>query len=221
MTAVLNIVIPGLAILAIAVTFYYGLRAFRHKSAIAQEPYNVGQQDVRRAMQVDMLRAGLFLVVALILLGVIGFMPQPTEPFVEEVLEATNTATAVPPTATVNIPPATTVPDTAVPTQPSATEPPPAQPTEPIIVPTQVEPTAAPTITPIPAPQTAVVTSEVGVWLRDTPGLSSEQIEWLLNNTELIILTGTATADDFEWQQVRAPSGNEGWVASPYIAYSE
>lgn len=220
MTAVLNIVIPGLAILAIAITFYYGLRAFRYKSAIAQEAYNVGQLDVRRAMHVDMLRAGVFLVVALILLGVIGLSPQDNQTPVEGVLEATNVPATVSPTATVNIPSVTTVPDTAVPTQPFATEPPPAQPTEPI-APTQIEPTAAPTITPLPTPQTAVVTSEVGVWLRDAPGISTEQIEWLLNNTELIVLAGTTTADDLDWQQVRAPSGNEGWVASPYIAYSE
>ena len=222
MTAVLNIVIPGLALLAIAITFYYGLRAFQHKAAIAQEPYNVGQQDVKRAMHVDMLRAGLFLVVALILLGAIGLSPQPNAPSVEEVLEATSTATAVAPTATINIPPtAITTPDTAVPAEPFVTEPPPAQPTEPVVAPTLEEPTVAPTITPLPAPQTAVVTSEVGVWLRDSPSTSGEQIEWLLNSTELIILAGIAAADDFEWQQVRAPSGNEGWVASPFVTYSE
>lgn len=218
MTAVLNIVIPGLAILAIAITIYYGLRAFQHKSAITQEPYNVGQQDVRRAMQVDIMRAGLFLVIALILLGAIGFSfssaPE-SEPAAEAAPDATNTA--VPPTATINIPP-TTAPQTAVPTQPIVTEPPPAQPTE---VPAQEEPTAVPTITPLPAPQTAVVTSEVGVWLRGSPGTTGEQLEWLLNNTELILLTGIETADELEWQQVRAPSGNEGWVASMYITYNE
>lgn len=218
MTAVLNIVIPGLAILAIAATIYFGLRAFQHKSAVAQEPYNVGQQDVRRAMQVDIMRAGLFLVIALILLGVIGFsLPaaSESEPTAEAVPDATDTSPA--PTATINIPP-TMPPQTAVPTEPILTEPPPVQPTE---LPTQEEPTAVPTITPLPTPQTAVVTSEVGVWLRSSPGISGEQIEWLLNNTELIVLTGTETADELEWQQVRAPSGNEGWVASQFIAYSE
>ena len=218
MTAVLNIVIPVLAILAIGVTIYYGLRVFRHKATFSQEAYNVGQLDARQAMQVDMLRAGAALIVALILLGVIGLSPKSDDIPVDPVLDVTATPTILS-TATVNIP--TGLPDTAVPVQPQATEAllaPPATPTEPVAI---QEPTPLPTDTPPSSPQTAVVTSEVGVWLRSAPSTVGEQVEWLLNSTELIILPGKETADDLEWQQVRVPSGNEGWVANLFITYNE
>ena len=73
----------------------------------------------------------------------------------------------------------------------------------------------------MPEPQTAFVNSEVGVWLRSAPSTSGEQVEWLLNGAELIVLDGKQSADDLEWQQVRAFSGNEGWVAVPFITYNE
>ncbi|MCA9925092.1 MAG: SH3 domain-containing protein, partial [Anaerolineales bacterium] len=76
-------------------------------------------------------------------------------------------------------------------------------------------PVPLPTATPVV--ETAVVTSGVGVWLRSVPGVDGEQVEWLLANTQVVLLAGQATADEFEWQEVQAPSGNVGWVAVPFI----
>ncbi len=130
-------------------------------------------------------------------------------------------ATVTPPTELLNEP--TSLPDTAVPTQALIIETQPAStvPAEPVLPTAAPTVTFAPTVTPIPPPQTAVVNSEVGVWLRSAPSTAGEQVEWLLNGTELIVLPGKQSADDLEWQQVRAPSGNEGWVASLYITYNE
>jgi SH3-like domain-containing protein len=66
-----------------------------------------------------------------------------------------------------------------------------------------------------------VVTSEVGVWLRGTPSTEGEQLEWVLGGTILTVLPGQQTADDFDWQQVRTPAGNEGWVAVDFIQIDE
>ncbi len=220
MATVFSIVIPLLAIVAIGATIFFGVRAFRHKASLSSQPYNVGQQHIRHEMQIDMLRAGASLIVALMMLGVIGFSAQPSGGSDEEVVESEEEIT---PTVELTIEVPTTLPDTAVPTQPPIviTEPPPTIPPEPQLPTAEPTITAVPTITPLPEPQTAFVVSEVGVWLRSTPSTSSEQVEWLLNGTELVVLSGTQSGDDLEWQQVRAPSGNEGWVAIPFITYNE
>jgi hypothetical protein len=82
-------------------------------------------------------------------------------------------------------------------------------------------PTAAPspsaTNTAVPAEKTAVVASGVGVWLRDAPTVNSEQLEWLLDDTTLVVLDGRQTADGFDWQAVRTSAGVSGWVAADYL----
>jgi hypothetical protein len=35
----------------------------------------------------------------------------------------------------------------------------------------------------------------------------------------LTVLAGREVVDGFEWQQVRTPAGNEGWVAVEFIVY--
>jgi hypothetical protein len=77
------------------------------------------------------------------------------------------------------------------------------------------------TDTPTAEPVTATVISEAGVWLRAIPGTEGEQLEWVLEGTTLTLLPGLETADDLEWQQVRTPAGNEGWVAVPFIQYNQ
>ncbi len=78
-----------------------------------------------------------------------------------------------------------------------------------------------PTETPLPAPtdaaNIAIVSSGVGVWLRDAPTTNSEQLEWLLEGVVLTLLDGQQTADGFDWQEVRTAAGVDGWVAAEYI----
>ena len=115
MATLFSIVIPLLAIFAIGATLYFGIRAFRHKASLSSQAYNVGQQQTRREMQIDMLRAGTSLVVALIMLGVIGFSAQPADSNEAEMVESEETVT---PTVELLIEEPTSLPDTAVPTQP-------------------------------------------------------------------------------------------------------
>jgi SH3-like domain-containing protein len=77
--------------------------------------------------------------------------------------------------------------------------------------------TEAPTVTPTPMPS-AVVNSEVGLYLRPEPG-SDVELELLANGAVLELLEGRQTVDGVEWQQVRSAAGNEGWVAVEFITY--
>lgn len=77
------------------------------------------------------------------------------------------------------------------------------------------EPTAAPTDTP--TPQTAVVRSGVGVWLRGAPSTAGQQLEWLLDGTVVLLLPQQQTADELLWQQVQTDGGKVGWVASDFL----
>lgn len=208
MTAVLEVILPILAILFILAALLFAFLALQARSKTTREAYGVGRQEARSAMQVAIVRAGVSLVVALILLGVFGLGAQsePVEP----------AATFPPPTrqtnAPTNTPAALLVTDTPGRTPTAA-----ATPTSP--VPT-LTPTPVPTDTPTPEPRTATVNIGVGVWLRAEPGRGAEQLEWVLDGTALLVLPGTATADDLEWQQVRTPAGNEGWVAVDYITFA-
>ena len=91
--------------------------------------------------------------------------------------------------------------------------------------PTSPIPTASatpqPTVTNTPQPPTASVSSGVGVWLRDLPGTETEQLEWLLEGTILIVLPGQETVDDLLWQQVQTEDGLAGWVAADFIVVDE
>lgn len=117
------------------------------------------------------------------------------------------TATSIPgPTATAtDLPPAVVSTLTPIPTSPpSASSTPEPEPTATAVVPEVLV-------------KTAVVTSGVGVWLRSAPSVDGDQLEWLLTDTQVVVLEGQATADEFDWQEVQAPSGNVGWVAVPFI----
>jgi flagellar basal body-associated protein FliL len=206
---IFNVVLPVLAAVTILAALFFIGRAFVQRAQRARQPYGVGQQETRRAMQVDFIRGFAAAVVGLLLLLVSGLGGQiepavsqpPAEPTpVVETAPGTDTDTTTTPTATAVT---ATITPTATPDTPTAT---------PTI-------TATPTETPQPEPETAVVQSGVGVWLRSAPSPDSEQLEWLLDGTVLTLLPGYQVGEEFEWQEVRAPSGQEGWVAVEFIVY--
>jgi len=167
--------------------------------------------EARQSMQLDFGRAIIALFVGLIFLAVFAInpswgegMPEPAfvptlSPTEEQPTPMSEAATAVPnPTATVTPVPFPTSQATVVPTSTEA-------------------PVATPTNTPEPASQTAVVTSPVGVYLRSEPSTTAPDVEWLLEGTQLVVLPGSAEADEYVWMYVRTPEGNEGWVATDFI----
>ncbi|MCA9933176.1 MAG: SH3 domain-containing protein [Ardenticatenaceae bacterium] len=209
MTAVIiDILLPAIALISLAVAFYFVLRAFGQRRRITRQTYGVGQVETRRAVKKDFLYAITVASVGALLLGAWGILLSTgaAEPAI------TNT-----PTPAVTKPAAVT----ATATQPVQETTPTVEST-PTIKATETfpAPTATPTLTPTPEPLTATVSSGVGVWLRAVPNSEGEQLEWVLDGTQVILLPGYETGEQFEWQQVRTPSGNEGWVAVPFIQYS-
>ncbi|MCB8916769.1 MAG: hypothetical protein H6666_02495 [Ardenticatenaceae bacterium] len=210
MTAVLNIVIPLVGAMFLLVALVSIVRALQSRSQSTRYTYGVGRQEARRTMQIAVIRSVIFAVIGLILLGVFGlslrpndmlpgdeaFTPQPT---------TTATLVVIPPTATGTPPPTVAIVATEAPL-------PSPSPTNPLLVPTDL-PTATPTSVP-----SAIVNSEVGLYLREAPG-GTQELELLVNGTVLILLPGRETVDGVEWQQVRTPTGNEGWVAVQFIVY--
>jgi hypothetical protein len=209
---------PILAGLSVLLGIFFLARSRSQRFESARSVYNVGRQEARQAMQLDVVRAIVALVVGVILFGIFSLIPAsvegevelvPTRPFITPapVNEDTDTSSPLPTNSPV---PISTV--TPIPTATTVNVPP--TPT-PIAV---IEPTAGPTVT---FPLTATVSSGVGVWLRSAPSTEGEQIEWLLDGTELILLAGQTTADEFDWQAVEAPSGNSGWVATEFILFPD
>lgn len=224
-TTILNIVIPFLAFVSlIAVVFFFG-RAFTLKMQASKQKYGVGQFEKTREMKLDVMRGVGAAILGLIFLAVFGIMPRSSD----TVAESVETTPMPAMTATLVITPSPTVTAIVIPTMapgtavifPTST---PDSITAPIDDPTA--PTAIPTIapataTPAPTEKTAVVASGVGVWLRDAPTVSSNQLEWLLEGVILTVLDGQETADELDWQEVRTGDGVEGWVASDYIEINE
>jgi hypothetical protein len=224
-TAVLNYLILAFMGVSIAAALYFIGRGLRARSLSAKETYGVGQVEAARSMKIDIVRGIGLVFLSLILLGVYGLSSRPTEAIGEPTLQPTQVleiSTDEPDTAPLTTDAASAL-NTGVPTLAATTIIP--TPVSATIAPTEtptVEPTPEPTeAPPTPAPVTAVVTSEVGVWLRGTPSTTGEQLEWVLNGTVLTVLPGQQTADDFQWQQVRTPAGNEGWVAVDFIQINE
>ncbi len=217
MTVVLvNILLPILALVSLVAAFIYLLRALGQRRRVDNQAYGVGQVEMRRAMKIGFLRAiavavlGAILLVAWsIFLSVSDMEPAMSaedtpapSPTMSETITTTTTPSASP---TVLLP--SPSPTAALLLSPTATE--------------TAVPSPSPTITPPPAPLTATVSSGVGVWLRATPSTEGEQLEWVLDGTVVTLLPGQETGEEFTWQQVRTPVGNEGWVAVPFLVYSE
>lgn len=162
MTAVLNIVIPLVGAMFLLVALVSIVRALQSRSQSTRYTYGVGRQEARRTMQIAVIRSVIFAVIGLILLGVFGlslrpndmlpgdeaFTPQPT---------TTATLVVIPPTATGTPPPTVAIVATEAPL-------PSPSPTNPLLVPTDL-----PTVTPTSVPS-AIVNSEVGLYLREAPG---------------------------------------------------
>ncbi len=207
----LNIIILILAILAAIFAVLALIRAFATRSTIANEPYGVGRQETRRAMQVSLIRAVVIGLLSLILFAVYGLNARP-----DELLSREPQATAeAAPTGVIESQDATPT-ITPAPTQTSTSAALPAAVTSAAPTPTD-SPTLTPTITPTSVPS-AIVNSEVGLYLRPEPG-STVELELLNNGAFLVLLEGRQTVDGVEWQQVRSAAGNEGWVAVEFITY--
>ncbi len=229
-TAVLNIVIPVFALSSlIAVVYFFG-RAFSSRMKASKERYSVGEFERYREMKLDIMRGVAAAIIGLIFLGVYGIIPQSTETAVDldtepTVVPTATTAVTPSPTVTAIIIP-TMAPGTAVifpTTTPPALEatPPAAATSAPAVATSAPAATDTPAAAPVETTKTAVVSSGVGVWLRDAPTTNSEQLEWLLEGVVLTLLDGEKTADGFEWQEVRTAEGLTGWVAVEFLQLNE
>ncbi len=224
---VIDIILLVIAVVLIIAAIIFVFQATQRRTRSNRAAYNVGRQKARRSMRLNLLSAFAALAVGLVLFGVYLLLPDSSEAelapvqTVEPSLEATEGGveeTAVSPTNT-PIPEPTATPPDLPPAQVSTLTPIPTTPPTASPLP-EPEPTATATATVVEV-KTAVVTSGVGVWLRSVPSVDGEQLEWLLTATEVTVLEGQATADEFDWQQVQAPSGNVGWVAVPFVEFSE
>jgi hypothetical protein len=182
--------------------FYFIWRAFRSRHKLSIQPYNVGQQEAHRATKINAIRAIYCLLLALIFFAVISVSPRLERLIPAPMVTPSPESISPSPVATL-VPTATKAVSTL---EPSPTSP----------VPTATG-TPLPTVTSSPPPLTATVSSGVGVWLRDLPGTETEQLEWLLEGTVLIVFPGQETADDLLWRQVQTEEGLIGWVASDFI----
>ncbi len=213
--AIVSLIVLILAILCFVAAITSAIGALQSRSQSTRVTYGVGRQDARRSMRIGLLRSIGIAFVGVILLGVFGLTRMtgdpavtgsgtrapaffPTRAVATESVAPAGTPTVTPislPTGTATLPP-----------EPSATIPPPTA-------------TLSPTATATPPPS-AVVSSEVGLYLREAPG-GTQQLELLPVGTVLILLAGRTSFEGEEWQQVRTPSGLEGWVAVQYITYQQ
>lgn len=210
MTTVLNIIIPILAGLCLLGSVFYAVRGFRARSGSASQAYGVARQESRQEMLVSFSRAAVFFLLALILVGIFGLSPRPET---TEVLP-TPTTTVAPtdrPTATATTAPTQTPTVTAAAGESTPTS------TVPPELATET-PDATAEVTETPSVPTAVVNSPNGLWLRERPG-GTQELELIPDGTALTLLDGRETVDGLEWQEVRTPAGNEGWVAVEFIIY--
>ncbi len=204
------LLLAGASVIAAIISAVAGLGL---RARMASSAYGVGRQEMRRTMQVAFIRALGFSLLALIFLGVYGLSARPddvlsTEPNAE--LTPPAVASATPEPAPTNTQPAATATATTEPARATATIP--AETPEP-----EITPTASITSTPQPS---AIVTAPAGLYLRDVPGGTAE-LELIAEGTSLVLLPGRETVDDLDWQQVRSPSGLEGWVAADFLDYQQ
>lgn len=206
MAVLFNFVLPIVAAITLLVMFIFIWRALTARSGAAHQAYNVGRQDALKSARVNLVRAVFALLFALIIIGAITISPG-----FSSILPVSTTTPVIetpPPTREITVTPTITQ-------APATIEPTPTTPPSP---PTN---TPLPTATNTPAPVTATVSSGVGVWLRAEPGVETEQLEWLLDGTVVIVLDGRQTIEDLEWQKVQTGNGVSGWVASDFIVINE
>jgi len=207
---VLGVILPLLGAISLLAGVYFLVRALSARSRSGKESYGFGQLEARQSMQLDFGRAAIALFVGLIFLAVFAISPSLGEGMPEPAFAPTLSPTETAPAAAT----AVSTPEPG----PTATVTPVPFPTSQVtVIPTSTVPPVTPTNTPEPEPQTAVVTSPVGVYLRSEPSTTAPDVEWLLEGTQLVVLPGQAEADDYVWIYVRTPEGNEGWVATEFI----
>ncbi len=206
MTPIISIVVLIVATVCLLGAIVFLIRGFTSRQSGFHGAYGVQQQEARKGMLVDYYRGGFFLLLAIILFGIFGLSfirngtPEESTPIPAENL-ATPTMPSI--TSTPSISPTVFTPVSS--------------PTSPINSPT---PVATDTVTPTqtPAVPSAVVNSPNGLWLREAPG-GTQQLELIADGTVLILLPERESADDTEWQLVRTPAGNDGWVAVDFLVY--
>lgn len=210
---VVGIILLVLIIVCGAAALFLFLRGLLIRSSQSNKPYGVARQEARHEMQVSFLRGGFLLILALILLGIYGLTP-------DQQSEAQVTVTAAATETTVQSSPAQTATPAASPqaTRPVAIESTAAVLTATVSPTATVAPTATASIEVTETSNSAVVNSPNGLWLREVPG-GAQELELIAHETLLELLPGRETVDDLEWQQVRTPAGNEGWVAAEFLNY--
>lgn len=204
--SVIEVILLALIVLSGLAMLFFIVRGLQARTTSPLHPYDVARQQSRHNMQVNFLRAGFLLLLTLILLGIFGLVPGDGS----ESSQATATATM----ALSQTPAAASATPSQTP-QALATA---------TVEATRVELTATttPTVTATveatetPSVATAVVDSPNGLWLREAPG-GTQEVELIAHQTELELLPGREMADEIEWQQVRTPAGNEGWVAAEFL----
>lgn len=225
METVLNTAAPIFAGACVLGALYLFIRGIRMRG-VPQTAYGVARQEARKSMLTSFFGAIVLLLLGLVVFGVYGtfgfdFLVESAEPEPTDAPTPTLAATAAPVEPTiepVNNSPTTGPTNTPVGlntlSTPTFT---PEIPTE-TPTPSQTPTPETPTATSTPDVDTAVVNSPNGLWLREIPG-GTQEVELIPDGTVLTVLPGRETVDDLEWQQVRTPAGNEGWVAVDFIIY--
>jgi hypothetical protein len=210
------LLIAGAVLLGVAILL--ALRTFRGAHNVPTRAYGVERQEARQSMLVSASRAAMALMLALICFALYGLSlierPVDGTTFSAPTLGSGPTPGA---SATADAPASLVTP--AGETTPTAVTRPPTPTPEATTASTLVAtPAASPSATASLAPTQATVNSPNGLWLRDRPG-GEAQLELIPDGTVLELLPGRETAEDLEWQEVRAPSGRQGWVAVEFIIY--
>ncbi|MCI0396800.1 MAG: SH3 domain-containing protein [Chloroflexi bacterium] len=200
----LDIFLPILAGLAVLMGFFFIIQGILARSGITHQAYGVGRIESRQEMLMAFSRGVAALIVGLILFSVYSLSPRP------EVNAPLATATRPASLATDSA-------STPLPTNTFAVQFEPTRTPSPAVTPPEI---ATPTATATTHPRTAVVNSPNGLWLREAPG-GTQEVELIPDGATLILLPGFEQVNDLDWQQVRTPAGNEGWVAADFLIYQE
>jgi len=209
-----NIILIIVATFFLLAAVFFVLRGLRARESQSGSAYGVARQESRHVMLVSFTRGAVLFLVALIIFAIYGLLPREENLQTEDTSIPEDTAS---PTITISD---TRVPPTS-PGQIGATQTATLQATDlPVLEDTKVpDPTPVPTSANLST--TAVVSSFNGLWLRSEPDPEGDQIELILDETVLIILRETEPSNQMEWQFVRSPSGNEGWVFKQFIIFQQ
>ncbi|MGH2538646.1 MAG: hypothetical protein ACRDHL_14755 [Candidatus Promineifilaceae bacterium] len=206
MNAILNTFLPILAGLCLLGAAYFVVQGLQARKGAPDRSYGVARQEARQEMLVGYARAAAALLFGLVLLAIFSLArgPLPGQPAPSPSAEPRPTAAAT----ETNFDEGTPTPETPT-AEPS--------PTGPLVRPSDT-PSPTPSITPTEVTPTALVNSPNGLWLREAPG-GTQEVELIPDGAVLTLLEGLETADDLEWQEVRTPAGQEGWVAVEFVVY--